>query len=185
VFIHQLRYMRSKFTARFHPSDSWQRGKWTLTVTGVGFFDFDHGQSGVAPNAVELHPVLALKIGGNVPGSDNAASRKKARVPAPPPPPAGTGTFSLRAYVSPATMSHNAYPTLYALVTPGASCTASVRYSTRRAPRSFYGSTRTAGSGGQMSWSWHEETSGSGGTAAVNCSYRGESRTVTANFTVG
>jgi len=30
------------------------------TVAGVGFFDFDHGQRGVAPNAVELHPVLAF-----------------------------------------------------------------------------------------------------------------------------
>ena len=28
------------------------------TVTGVGFFDIPHGQSGVAPNAIELHPVL-------------------------------------------------------------------------------------------------------------------------------
>src|SRR6185436_8951060 len=28
-------------------------------VTGVAFFDFDHGQTGVAPNAIELHPVLA------------------------------------------------------------------------------------------------------------------------------
>jgi hypothetical protein len=30
-------------------------------VTGVAFFDFDHGQTGVAPNAVELHPVLVLR----------------------------------------------------------------------------------------------------------------------------
>jgi len=29
-------------------------------VTGVGFFDFIHGQTGVAPNGVELHPVLAI-----------------------------------------------------------------------------------------------------------------------------
>jgi hypothetical protein len=28
------------------------------TITGVGFFDYEHGQYGVAPNAVELHPVL-------------------------------------------------------------------------------------------------------------------------------
>jgi hypothetical protein len=27
-------------------------------VTGVAFFDFDHGQTGVAPNALELHPIL-------------------------------------------------------------------------------------------------------------------------------
>jgi hypothetical protein len=33
----------------------------TATITGVGFFDYDHGQSGVAPNAIELHPVLGFK----------------------------------------------------------------------------------------------------------------------------
>lgn len=31
-----------------------------ITVTGVGFFDFLHGQTGVAPNAVEVHPVLKV-----------------------------------------------------------------------------------------------------------------------------
>jgi hypothetical protein len=30
-------------------------------VTGVAFFDFDHGQTGVAPNAIELHPVLKFQ----------------------------------------------------------------------------------------------------------------------------
>jgi hypothetical protein len=29
-----------------------------VRITGVGFFDFRHGQRGVAPNAIELHPVL-------------------------------------------------------------------------------------------------------------------------------
>ena len=27
-------------------------------VVGVAFFDYQHGQTGVAPNAIELHPVL-------------------------------------------------------------------------------------------------------------------------------
>jgi hypothetical protein len=31
------------------------------TVTGVAFFDFKHGQTGVAPNAIELHPILAFR----------------------------------------------------------------------------------------------------------------------------
>ncbi len=31
-----------------------------ITVTGVGFFDFIHNQTGVAPNAIELHPVLKV-----------------------------------------------------------------------------------------------------------------------------
>jgi hypothetical protein len=35
------------------------RGK--VTVTGVGFWDEIHGQTGVAPNGVELHPVLRFR----------------------------------------------------------------------------------------------------------------------------
>ena len=30
-------------------------------VSGVAFFDFRHGQTGVAPNGIELHPVLAFR----------------------------------------------------------------------------------------------------------------------------
>jgi len=30
-------------------------------VSGVAFFDFEHGQTGVAANAIELHPVLAFR----------------------------------------------------------------------------------------------------------------------------
>jgi hypothetical protein len=31
-----------------------------VTLTGVFFFDFIHGQTGVAPNGAELHPVLQI-----------------------------------------------------------------------------------------------------------------------------
>ena len=34
----------------------------TLLVTGVGFFDFLHGQTGGAPNGIELHPVLKIEL---------------------------------------------------------------------------------------------------------------------------
>jgi hypothetical protein len=33
-----------------------------VTVIGVGFFDFKHGQTGVALNAIELHPVLKISF---------------------------------------------------------------------------------------------------------------------------
>jgi hypothetical protein len=36
----------------------------TATITGVGFFDAIHGQTGVAPNGVELHPVLRFSVKG-------------------------------------------------------------------------------------------------------------------------
>jgi len=35
-----------------------------VEVTGVGFFDFEHGQDGLAPNCIELHPVLQITIKG-------------------------------------------------------------------------------------------------------------------------
>ncbi len=31
-----------------------------VRITGVGFFDYIHGQRGVAPNGIELHPVLSV-----------------------------------------------------------------------------------------------------------------------------
>jgi hypothetical protein len=39
-----------------------------VEVTGVGFFDFDHKQDGLAPNCIELHPVLQLAVTGSEPG---------------------------------------------------------------------------------------------------------------------
>lgn len=33
-----------------------------VRITGVGFFDFIHGQRGVAPNGIELHPVLRVAL---------------------------------------------------------------------------------------------------------------------------
>jgi hypothetical protein len=32
----------------------------SATISGVGFFDLIHGQAGVAPNGIELHPVLTF-----------------------------------------------------------------------------------------------------------------------------
>ena len=33
-----------------------------VQITGVGFFDYIHGQRGVAPNGIELHPVLDVEF---------------------------------------------------------------------------------------------------------------------------
>jgi hypothetical protein len=42
-----------------------------VVLTGVGFFDFLHGQTGVAPNGIELHPVLSIHM-ALVPGPGDA-----------------------------------------------------------------------------------------------------------------
>ena len=36
---------------------------------GLGFFDFAHGQDGVAPNAIELHPVISIEFQAQAPAS--------------------------------------------------------------------------------------------------------------------
>ena len=53
---------RSEFDARYTPTDSFQTANVLVTITGVGFFDFFHSQTGVAPNAIELHPVLDIQF---------------------------------------------------------------------------------------------------------------------------
>ncbi|MDP9331252.1 MAG: hypothetical protein M3P11_11515 [Actinomycetota bacterium] len=41
-------------------TSSFTRLRGRVTVTGVGFWDEKHGQTGVAPNGIELHPVLGF-----------------------------------------------------------------------------------------------------------------------------
>lgn len=42
------------------PTTSFHQLHGKATITGVGFFDIPHGQTGIAPNAIELHPVLGF-----------------------------------------------------------------------------------------------------------------------------
>jgi hypothetical protein len=42
------------------PAGRYKKVTGTATLTGVGFFDRIHGQRGVAPNGIELHPVLSF-----------------------------------------------------------------------------------------------------------------------------
>ena len=53
---------RAEFDARFKVYSRFRHANVKVEVTGVGFFDFDHHQRGVAPNAIELHPVLAIRF---------------------------------------------------------------------------------------------------------------------------
>ena len=56
----QISQARAKFDSRYTAGPSIQTVSVAVTVTGVGFFDRLHGQTGVAPNGIELHPVLNI-----------------------------------------------------------------------------------------------------------------------------
>ncbi|WP_329048210.1 putative Ig domain-containing protein [Amycolatopsis sp. NBC_01488] len=60
---------RGEFNAKYTPTGSFQTANVPVTVTGVGFFDFLHGQTGVAPNGIELHAVLDIQFGTGGGGS--------------------------------------------------------------------------------------------------------------------
>jgi hypothetical protein len=53
------------------PSSDFKNLQGTATVTGVGFFDVKHAkpQTGVAPNNIELHPVLRISNSNCEPAS--------------------------------------------------------------------------------------------------------------------
>ena len=61
-FATQISSARSKFDAHFTPSSLFQMANVPVQVTGVAFFDFIHGQTGVAPNGIELHPILDISF---------------------------------------------------------------------------------------------------------------------------
>ena len=54
---------RSEIDAMYTVTTSPQYPSATVTIRGIGFFDFIHGQNGVAPNGIELHPVLQICFG--------------------------------------------------------------------------------------------------------------------------
>src|SRR5258708_20827972 len=59
-FMSGITNARAQFNAKFTATTSFQTANIPVQITGVGMFDFLHGQTGVAPNGIELHPVLNI-----------------------------------------------------------------------------------------------------------------------------
>jgi hypothetical protein len=59
-FLSGVQNARSQFDARFTATTSFQTANIPVQIKGVGMFDFLHGQTGVAPNGIELHPVIDI-----------------------------------------------------------------------------------------------------------------------------
>ena len=53
---------RAKFDAMFTPDGNFQFVNVPIQITGVAMFDFAHGQTGAAPNGIEIHPVLDISF---------------------------------------------------------------------------------------------------------------------------
>jgi hypothetical protein len=56
----QMTSLRTWFYNTFHPTTSFQYANLHVSLYGVGFYDFPHGQRGMLPNNREIHPVLIM-----------------------------------------------------------------------------------------------------------------------------
>lgn len=61
-FAADIQSARQVFDNKYTATGSFKTVSIPVCLTGVGFFDFNHGQTGVAPNAIEIHPVLNIQF---------------------------------------------------------------------------------------------------------------------------
>src|SRR5256885_15592716 len=94
---------RQEFDAHFTATTSFTAVSVPVQMTGVGFFDFIHGQTGVAPNGIELHPILDIRFLSTTttslnssanPSQFNQSVQFSSTVSSPGPTPTGNVTFS-------------------------------------------------------------------------------------------
>lgn len=64
VVLPQITAVRTAVEGRLGNGETPSTVSIPVTVTGVGFFDRLHGQTGVAPNGIELHPLTGITFTG-------------------------------------------------------------------------------------------------------------------------
>ena len=57
-----MRAAREEFDSNLKATASFKPSKKRIRITGPGFFDKIHGQKGVAPNGIEIHPILKIEF---------------------------------------------------------------------------------------------------------------------------
>jgi hypothetical protein len=72
-FASYIQSARQQFDSKYSTTTSFQTANIPVQLTGIGFFDFQHGQTGVAPNAIELHTVLDVQFNPGSGGTPNYA----------------------------------------------------------------------------------------------------------------
>jgi len=155
VLASRIQSARNQFDAKYTATGSFKTANVAVTVTGVGFFDFDHGQTGVAPNAIELHAVTDFQLGAITavsvanPGSQTGTvgTAKSLQLSAS----GGTAPYTWTATGLPAGLSINASTGLIS-GTP----TTAASYSTTATAKDTKGAT------GSATFSWTISSSGGG-----------------------
>ena len=61
-FLPGITTSRATMDAHLSPTEGFQAANLPVRITGVGFFDVLHGQTGIPPNGIEIHPILDLEF---------------------------------------------------------------------------------------------------------------------------
>src|SRR5262249_6877291 len=72
---------RARCTKTSAATTSFKTTSTPVRVTGIGMFDFLHGQTGVAPNGIELHPVIDIIFNPTSSGDFTIAASSNVSVP--------------------------------------------------------------------------------------------------------
>jgi hypothetical protein len=56
----QFKILRDWIVSTYNPTTSFKQIGVDVQITGVGFYDFLHGQTGIPPNGREIHPILSM-----------------------------------------------------------------------------------------------------------------------------
>ncbi len=73
-FFNAIKSARALFDSKYTASSSFKTANVPVRLTGPAFFDFLHGQTGVAPNGIELHPLLNIVFNPGNPTPDFSLS---------------------------------------------------------------------------------------------------------------
>ncbi len=153
---------RAQFDAKYSASSSFQTANIPVRITGVPFFDFLHGQTGVAPNGIEIHPILNIVFN---PGS-------------------GTPDFGLSASPSAFGVTQGASATTTVTVTPQNGFNSSVTFAVAGLPAGVTGSFSPASSTGSTTLTLTASPTATTGTSTISVGGSTGSLTHTTNLTL-
>jgi hypothetical protein len=86
--------VRAAIDSRIGVTAAFRRINLPVEVEGVGFFDFLEGQTGAAPNGIEIHPVTEINFNPPIPPAAPRAVRRRAAMPPTCTPPSLTITLA-------------------------------------------------------------------------------------------
>lgn len=69
-FASRISNARAQFDSKLTATSTMKSVTAPVTVRGIGFWDYLHGQTGVAPNGIEVHPVLNIAFTGTITASE-------------------------------------------------------------------------------------------------------------------